>query len=260
MTRGILLAGNESALLSALAAEAAKRVKSCAAALIPHESGGAPDGRQTANNNRTENNRRPENGETQVRYLDWNPASPVSARTLVLAARNCLEHIDDAILVCVPPAFRRPPEELAPAEIDRLIDCNIKGWFFLVRELAGVFKKRTPEKPDAGNPGGTGNSGGPGGAFGGPGGTLSLVLKDVSAGARDELPDLAGPSIAAAFRSFAQGLLISTAGAPYTVTAFSSQEPGEEAAFAAYIFKTIEDEKRNAGKWHKYGKAGFFGR
>jgi NAD(P)-dependent dehydrogenase (short-subunit alcohol dehydrogenase family) len=243
MTRGILLAGNESALLSALGAEAAKRVKSYAAALIPHGSGE----RQTESGRPPANNRRPESGENPVVYLDWNPASPVSARTLVLAARNRLEHIDDAVFVCVPPAYRRPPEELAPAEIDRLIDCNIKGWFFLVRELIGVFKKRAAERKETG-------------AFGGTAGTLTLVLKDLSAGARDELPDLAGPAIAAAFKSFVQGLLISTANAPYTLTAFSSQEAGEEAAFAAYIFKTIEDEKRSNGKWHKYSKAGFFGR
>jgi NAD(P)-dependent dehydrogenase (short-subunit alcohol dehydrogenase family) len=239
MTRGILIAGNESSLLSALCAEATKRVKSCAAALIPHGSGGErPEGAR-----QTENRKQTESGENPIVYLDWNPASPVSARTLVLAARNRLEHIDDAVLVCVPPAYRRPPEELSPAEIDRLIDCNIKGWFFLIRELTGVFKKRPLERKGAGT-----------------GGTLALVLKDLGTGARDDLPDLAGPAIAAAFKSFVQGLLISTANAPYTLTAFSSQEPGEEAAFAAYIFKTIEDEKRNAGKWHKYGKAGFFGR
>jgi NAD(P)-dependent dehydrogenase (short-subunit alcohol dehydrogenase family) len=237
MTRGILIAGNESSLLSALGAEAVKRVKNCAAALIPH--GGEPGERQTENGAQTES------GENPVVYLDWNPASPVSARTLVLAARSRLEHIDDAILVCVPPAYRRPPEELAPAEIDRLIDCNVKGWFFLVRELAGVFKKRAREKKEAG-------------VLGESGGTLALVLKDIGADSRDDLPDLAGPAIAAAFRSFAQGLLISNV--PYTATAFSSREPGEEAAFAAYIFKTLDDEKRNAGKWHKYGKAGFFGR
>jgi NAD(P)-dependent dehydrogenase (short-subunit alcohol dehydrogenase family) len=247
MTRGILLAGNESSLLSALGAEAAKRVKSCAAALIPHGSGGGPDvERQPESGRLAENRKQRESEENPVVYLDWNPASPVSARTLVLAARSRLEHIDDAVLVCVPPAYRRPPEELAPAEIDRLIDCNIKGWFFLVRELTGVFKKRALERKETGGPGETA-------------GTLTLVLKDLSA-ARDDLPDLAGPVIAAAFKSFVQGLLISTANAPYTVTAFSSQEAGEEAAFAAYIFKTIEGEKRNAGKWYKYGKAGFFGR
>jgi NAD(P)-dependent dehydrogenase (short-subunit alcohol dehydrogenase family) len=249
MTRGILIAGNESSLLSALGAEAAKRVRSYAAAVIPHGPGAErnPDaGRAEAG---PENNKQAGDGENPVMYLDWNPASPVSGRTLVLAARNRMEHIDDALLVCVPPAYRRPPEDLAPAEIDRLIDCNIKGWFFLVRELTAVFKKRAPERKDAGT-----------GDFNGPAGTLALVLKDLSAGARDDLPDLAGPAIAEAFRSFAQGLLISTTNAPYTVTAFSSREPGEDAAFAAYIFKTIEDGGRNAGKWHKYGKPGFFGR
>jgi NAD(P)-dependent dehydrogenase (short-subunit alcohol dehydrogenase family) len=242
VTRGIIIAGNESPLLSALGAEAVKRVTGCAAALIPHGTGGErlEDGRQAEDGKQTKN------GENSLTFLDWNPASPVSTRTLVLAARNRLEHIDEALLVCVPPSCRRPPEELAPAEIDRLVDYNIKSWFFLVRELAAVFKKRAAAK-NAERPDGTA-------------GTLVLILKDINAGIRDDLPDLAGPPIAAAFRSFAQGLLISAAKAPYTVTAFSSQEAGEEAAFAAYVFKTLEDEKRNGGKWHKYGKTGFFGR
>jgi hypothetical protein len=36
-----------------------------------------------------------------------------------------------------------------------------------------------------------------------------------------------------------------------------SSEGGEENAFAAYVFKNIEEGKRNSGKWNKYGKLGF---
>jgi NAD(P)-dependent dehydrogenase (short-subunit alcohol dehydrogenase family) len=244
VTRGILIAGNESSLFSALGAEAAKRVKSFAAAPIPHGSAGGrtEDGPRPENPaGNVERGKAPGRGGDPAHILDWNPGSPVSGRTLVLAAQSHLEHIDDALLVCVPPAYRRPPEELAPAEIDRLIDYNIKGWFFLVRELAGVFKKRARENMGAG------------------GGTLAMILKDLGAGSRDDLPDLAGSAIASAFKSFAQDLLISTVNAPYTVMGFSSREPGDETAFAAYIFKTMEDG-RHAGKWHKYGRQGFFGR
>jgi NAD(P)-dependent dehydrogenase (short-subunit alcohol dehydrogenase family) len=250
VTRGILIAGNESSLFSALGAEAAKRVKSFAVAPIPHGSGGrrAEDGPENAaeiggnaeRKGNPERGKAAESGDPALR-LDWNPGSPVSGRTLVLAAQSRLERIDDALLVCVPPAYRRPPEELAPAEIDLLIDYNIKGWFFLVRELAGVFKKRARENAGA------------------AGGTLAMILKDLGAGSRDDLPDLVGPAIASAFKSFAQDMLISTLNAPYAVMGFSSREPGDENAFAAHIFKTMEDG-RHAGKWHKYGRQGFFGR
>jgi hypothetical protein len=42
---------------------------------------------------------------------------------------------------------------------------------------------------------------------------------------------------------------------------FSTPEAGEENAFAAYVFKTMEEGKRNSGKWHKHGgKFAFLGR
>jgi NAD(P)-dependent dehydrogenase (short-subunit alcohol dehydrogenase family) len=218
MTRGILIAGNTSALFSALENEAAKRVELYTAAAFPRI--------------RPEH---AENAEPKARreVLDWNPASPVSARTLVLAAQNKLEHIDEAVLVCSPPAYRKDPAEVSPADIDKLIDDNIKGWFFLAKELLTVFKKRK-----------TGN--------------LSLVLQEINLGPKEEIPDLAGSFLSASFRAFAQNLLAGPA-APYTITGFSSQEAGEENAFAAYVFKTVEEAK-NSGKWNRFGKLGIFGR
>jgi NAD(P)-dependent dehydrogenase (short-subunit alcohol dehydrogenase family) len=220
VTRGILIAGNESTLFSTLCTEAAKRVETYTAAFIPRNQG--PESVR--------------NVPSEKRItLDWNPPSPVSAKAMVLSALNKMEHIDDAILVCVPPAYRKNAEEFTAAEIDRFIDHNIKGWFFLARELTAVFKARGQ-------------------------GTLSLVLPELSAGSKPDAPDLTGPVVTAAFRSFAQGILLSSLNAPYEALGFSLPEPGEENAFAAFIFKTIEEGKRASGRWHKYGKFGFLGR
>jgi NAD(P)-dependent dehydrogenase (short-subunit alcohol dehydrogenase family) len=218
MTRGIFVAGNESALLSAVSVEAAKRVECFAAALIKQEGPGAV---------------RADNPQDTRSMLDWNSGSPISARALILQAVNKLEHIDDAVLVCVPPAYRRSVENLSFAEIDRLIDHNLKSWYFLVRELSAVFRARHT-------------------------GTLALALPET--GSKDDVPDLIGPVISSAFRSFAQSILASSAAVPYNVMGFSSSDPGEENAFAAYIFKTMDEGKKNSGKWHKYGKLGLFGR
>jgi len=221
MSRGILITGNESSLLTALCVEAAKRVENYAVAFIPRE----------------QDQEAPKvvPGDRRI-ILDWNPPSPVSAKTILLACQNNMEHIDDAILVCVPPAYRKKAEDLSAIEIDRLIDCNIKGWFFLVRELVAEFKKY-----------GHGN--------------LSMVLaSELGSGSKEDQTDLVGPIAVSAFRSFAQGILLSSFDAAYNVMGFSMSEPGEENAFAAYIFKTMEDEKKNSGKWHKYGKFGFLGR
>jgi NAD(P)-dependent dehydrogenase (short-subunit alcohol dehydrogenase family) len=224
MTRGILIAGNESSLLSAVGNEAAKRVDSYAMAFIPRGTAAIEE----------PDRKSPVLGKTQI-PLEWNPGSPISSRTLILAAQNRLGHIDDAILVCAPPAIRRPPEELVPVEIDRIINDQIKGWFFLVRELIVVFKARKS-------------------------GTLTLALSDVAPGAREELPDLLGAPAAASFRAFVQNLLISSLNEPYQIMGFSSAESGEDPAFAAYIFKLLEDSRKNSGKWYKYGKRGIFGR
>jgi hypothetical protein len=148
-----------------------------------------------------------------------------------------MEHVDEAILVCVPPSIRKPPASLAPADIEILVNDHIKGWFFLVRELAAVFKARQT-------------------------GTLALVLSEIEpVSGRDDAADLAAPPAAAAFRAFAQGLLNASFNEPYHIFGFSASETGEDAAFASFIFKTIEDaNKKDSGKWHRFGKLSLFNR
>ena len=241
MTRGILIAGNESSLFAATVAEAVKRVTSFASALIPNRfllpGGGVLPPRTEAA------------GETIP--LSWNPASPISARTLVLAAENRLEQINDAILICSPPAVFKTAETLTPEEIEILANDQIKGWFFLIRELVLYFRRR-----------GTGS--------------LSLVAPEITSGASDinawgknargkdarnkNAPaDLLGPPASASFRAFAQGVLASQANEPFQVMGFSAAEAGNEGDFAAWFFKLIDESAaKNSGRWHKYAKLKFF--
>jgi NAD(P)-dependent dehydrogenase (short-subunit alcohol dehydrogenase family) len=225
MTRGILIVGIESSLSEAIATEAGKRVEQYAAAFIPNKIA-APLRERAAVHP----------AGSGLIPLAWNPGSPISARTLVLAAENRLEHIDQAILVCTPPSLRRQPEELSPGDIDAVVNDHIKGWFFLAKELSAAFKVRG-------------------------GGTLALVLSDAGTGMeKGELPDLMGPSVAASFSSFANGLLAVSVGKPYMTLAFSCGA-GEDAAFAAFIFKILDEGNRRAsGKWHRYGRFSLFGR
>jgi hypothetical protein len=222
MTRGILIAGNDSSLSHAVCAEAAKRVQSYAAALIPNRLSGPV--------------RETERSEPRI-LLQWNPGSPVSARTLVLAAENRLSQIDEALLICSPPSVRRGAADLLHSDIEIIINDHIKGWFFLVKELTGIFRAKQA-------------------------GTLALIFSDFgSGGGKDNKADLLGPAAAAAFRAFAQSLLISSFDEPYLTLGFSSSEAGEESGFASYIFKTLdESNKRGNGKWFKYGKMNLFSR
>lgn len=226
MTRGILIVGNESPTLSAVSASAHSRVEALVKAVVPARLGAdrAPAPAAAGKNQNPDS------------LLPWNPSSPISARTVVVGAENRLGKIDEAVLVCAPPAIRRRADELVPAEIDILIDDLMKGWFLVVRELAVVFRTRKA-------------------------GTLSLVLSEGGlGGGKEDAPDLFGCAAAASFRAFAQGLLAASFKEPYRVLAFSTSEAGEDAAFAEFVFKTMEeDSRRAAGKWHKYGKGGLFG-
>ena len=123
MTRGIFIIGDESPLLSAIAAEAGKRVEAFSAAMISRG--------QALKTSLPE----------KAIILPWNPTSPISARTLVFAAENRMKQIHDAILVCSPPVIYKNAEDLMPEEIEILVNDHIKGWFLLVRELALYFRR-----------------------------------------------------------------------------------------------------------------------
>ncbi|MDR0641492.1 MAG: hypothetical protein LBG07_03435 [Treponema sp.] len=230
MTRGILIVGNESLLCAAIAAQAVKRVERFAQALLPNRL--SEQGRGNPRVLYPSPGSDPSDVNSAAVSLAWNPGSPISARTLVLSAEHQLERIDEAILVCAPPSLRRPVAEILPLDIEILVNDHIKGWFFLVRELAGIFRARRA-------------------------GTLALVVPDLGSG-RDDQADLLGVPAAAAFRALAQGILASSSAEPYLTLAFSSQEAGENENFSAYIFKLIDEaNRRNSGKWHKYGRFNF---
>jgi len=221
MTRGIFIVGNESALSRAIETETVNRVEQYAAALIPNRLSGTPRNIPHENDKRL--------------LLDWNPSSPISARTLVLAAENRLEHIDDAILICSPPSLRSSAADLPLSDVEVMINDHIKGWFFLVKELAVVFTSRKR-------------------------GTLALVFSDIAMGAgKEDAADVLGPSSLAAFRALTSGLLAAAHSEQYITMGFSACETGNEDAFAAFMYKHIDEaDRRSSGKLHKFGKFKFF--
>ena len=227
MTRGILIAGNSSSLFSAAAAEAAKRVESFASVEIPNRFL-VPDGRDVL----------PSQAEIAggTISLSWNPASPISARTLVLSAENRMEKINDAVLVCSPPAVFKTAETLTPQEVDILVNDQIKGWFLLIRELVLYFRRM--------------------GA-----GSLSFVAPEINTGGgtKNTPVDLLGPAASASFQSFAQSILASTVNEPFQVMGFTGFEAGSEAEFTSWFFKIIDESaKKNSGRWHRYSKIRLF--
>jgi hypothetical protein len=222
MTRGILLAGNESILFSSLAAETEKRVEQYASAIIP-DPAVKPAGAKVTE-------KKPGKGFS----LSWNPGSPVSCRSLLIAAENRMGQINDALLICSPPPLYRPAADLLPFDIETFVNNQIKGWVLLVRELSFVFRQRRD-------------------------GTLALIVPEPApAGGKDSPADLLGAPAASAFRYFAQALLSSSASEPYNILGFTS-EVNQEAEFAAWLYKIIDEgAKKNSGKFHKFGKFALF--
>jgi len=260
MTRGILIAGNDSSLFSAASAEAAKRVESFASAFIPNRFP-LPEGSGAI---------QPKAEIAGAINLSWNPSSPISARTLVLAAENRLAQINDAIIICSPPAVFKTTEALTPEEIEILVNDQIKGWFFLIRELfiyfrragAGSLSLVAPEETNTGDKQSR-DSGGvntlgiktPGKNITGKNSNTKNALN------RMNQTDLLGPSAGASFRAFAQGILDSHTNEPFQVMGFTGAEAvtGAEADFAAWFFKLLDEGAvKNSGRWHRFSKYKLF--
>ena len=221
MTRGIFIIGNESAISRAIEAETCSRVDHYAAALIPNRL------------SEITKNIEPENEKRMA--LDWNPSSPISARTVVIAAENRLGQIDDVILICSPPVIRCRPEELPFSVVEIMLNDYVKGWFFLIKEITSIFKSRGS-------------------------GTLALVFPDLSSNpVKEEAADILSPSALASFRALTQGLLESAYNEPYITVGFSTSDTGNEAAFASFVHKNIDElTDRFKGKLFKFGKFSFF--
>jgi hypothetical protein len=235
MTKRILIAGNESALTNAIEAEAARRVETYTVALLPNRLSGdsVKIGLQTRQENVPLESSAGQEQEKGRIPLEWNPGSPISARTLIIAAENRLEFINEAILVCDPPSIRCAAADLSMANVEVLVNDHIKSWFFLVKELAMHFKARGE-------------------------GYLALVFPEATS-SKDDTADLLGPAALAAFRSFTRSLLVAALNEPYFTLGFSGVETGDEAGFATFIFKQLDEENRRSnGKFYKYGKLGFF--
>ena len=150
-----------------------------------------------------------------------------------MAAENRLGQINDAILVCSPPAVFKTVETLSPEEIEFFVNDHIKGWFFLIRELIQYFRRSGS-------------------------GSLSFVATRIIPHGKNAQADLLGPSATASFCSFAQSILAMSANEPFLLMGFSCPGAGVEEEFAEWLFKTIDDgARKNRGRWLKFSKYKF---
>lgn len=207
----MLIAGSGPELISALANEAGRRGIKTALSLIP----GNNDPRRLALGAVNE----------RTALLDWNPCSPISARSLILAAENRNGPVDSGIIVCAA-ANSAEMRDFSPAGIDFVVNNHIKSYMFLANELTRGFRAKR-------------------------GGTLAFVLLE------GQPPGILTAPVFSAFKSFSASMLAQS-NPEYLITmAFSYEEKNipKINEYAAYILKTIEENKKtNRTGWFKFTK------
>ncbi len=167
--------------------------------------------------------------EKNLRYIPWNRRSPLSAKTFILEGANAFERIDEAFLVYAPGGEGRVVHDSSLADIEETLDENLKGFFFLLKELFSRFEKQRS-------------------------GILSCVYYDKG---MENLPPLEA-AVAGAFRSLVPTLQQNYRNEGFLVRGFhaTADQPRE---FAQYLLGFSERTEKTAGRWVKYsGKAGFF--
>ncbi len=78
--------------------------------------------------------------------LKWTKSSPVSARNVVLQARNKFETIDIAIIIQIFPGQNKLFNEIEFHKIESLIDENAIGPLFLAREILKHYYQNRPKE------------------------------------------------------------------------------------------------------------------
>ena len=207
----MLIAGSGPELISALAAEAGRRGIKTALSLIP----GNSDPRRFEHGAATES----------PVPLDWNPCSPISARSLILAAENRNGPVVSSIIVCAA-ANNAEIRDFSPAGIDFVVNNHIKSYMFLANELTRSFRARRN-------------------------GTLAFVLLE------GQSPAILAAPVFGAFKSFSGSMLAQSNTEYLSTLAFSYEEKNipKINEYAAYIFKTIEENKKtDRAGWFRFTK------
>ncbi|GMO47414.1 MAG: hypothetical protein Ta2G_02840 [Termitinemataceae bacterium] len=172
-------------------------------------------------------------GDEGDQYIEWNPQSPISARSLCVSGENIMGSIDSIIISISGPPLNEELDFL-PATIDSIINNYIKGPVFLLRECQKYFSG-TEKKS----------------------GTLALVLQE------ENSSSLLGAPVSAAWSAFVHSVLARcNQGRPvnYKTVGFNCavNKPDQILDFSAFVYKTLNDEKKlENGKLYKYKKLPF---
>lgn len=212
MERTLLITGRQSPLTDDLVQEALARSFTVLATFDPAgEEPQVPDGLGD-----------------DLTYLEWNRRSPISARSVVLAAENKAERLEELFLVYAPEAVDTPFHETQASAIEEATDRSVKGYLFLLRELLGRSLRNG-------------------------GGGVNVVVQDRGS---EVVPPLEA-AVSGAFLSAVRSIMTFYAEEPIRIRGFHSTGVKEGREFARYILDTIRDRpEKSTGRWNKYGGRG----
>ena len=74
--------------------------------------------------------------------IPWNNRSPLSAKDIILECRNKMDGFDNSLTVFSSQQNNKPIHDSSSADIENVIDTNIKGNIFILKEIILYFQKQ----------------------------------------------------------------------------------------------------------------------
>lgn len=154
----------------------------------------------------------------------WNQRSPLGALSLIQQITNKEQAFDEAILIVTPSVENRPIHQLPTAIIEESIDSNLKGHFFLLKELIRFFQEQKQNQSA---------------------GVINMVFYSDGI---ELLPPL-DAALFGGLKETAASLFALYQEEDLTLCGFSSASPSAD-DFTAYLIKHILEKPRNThGRW-----------
>jgi NAD(P)-dependent dehydrogenase (short-subunit alcohol dehydrogenase family) len=163
--------------------------------------------------------------EEDLLVLEWNRNSPISAKNVVLSARNRFDRIDETLLLLTPELEPKLLQETATETIDRAVDAWIKGSLFLTKAVLLLYGQKQE-------------------------GFLALI---------DHVPQMAAAvppplesALRGSFRAIAESIFAGIGQQNVFINGFESRSTRIE-ELADFIFDTMTGKgSRTTGKWYRF--------
>jgi NAD(P)-dependent dehydrogenase (short-subunit alcohol dehydrogenase family) len=163
--------------------------------------------------------------EEDLLVIEWNRTSPISAKNVVLSARNRFDKIDETLLLLTPELEQKLLQETATETIDRAVDAWIKGSLFLMKAVLLLYGQKQE-------------------------GFLTLINHQPQAATA--VPPPLDSALRGSFRATAEAIFAGIGQPNIFINGFESHSTKIE-ELADFIFDTMKTKTARAtGKWYRF--------